>query len=217
MTKNKNPQKINKKITKKLTPEFVAGVDEVGRGPVAGPVTVCVVLMSESVYKVLKKSEACEKLRDSKALSEKKREEWFEKIKQWRSDEMLDFSFHSLSAKDIDNFGISSAIQKCLNKNLQTLKVSVDTKILLDGGLVAPDKFTNQKTIIKGDTLEPIISLASIVAKVSRDNYMKQQAVEYPEYGFEKHKGYGTKAHMEAIEKYGLSNFHRKSFLKKFL
>lgn len=217
MTKNKNQSKKdnNKKPMDKT--QFVVGVDEVGRGPVAGPVTVCAVLMSADAYKSFKKSPQVEKLRDSKKLSEKKREEWSDKIKEWREYGMLDFSIFNMTAKGIDDYGISRAIQKCINKTLSKLEVPIDAEILLDGGLLAPDKYLNQKTIIKGDETEPIISLASIKAKVNRDNYMKRKAEEYPEYHLEKHKGYGTKAHMEAIKKYGLSNFHRKTFLKKFL
>ena len=207
MTKNRNLNKNN----------FVVGIDEVGRGPVAGPVTVCAVLMTHDAYKDFQKSKICEKLRDSKKLSEKKREEWFEKIQEWQNNGMLDFAFFSLGASGIDKFGIVTAIQKCLDKCLEKLETPTDAEIMLDGGLRAPDKFTNQESFIKGDSNHPIIALASIVAKVNRDNYMKDKASEYPEYGLETHKGYGTKKHMEAIEKYGLSNFHRKSFLKRFI
>ena len=187
MTKNKN--------------QFIVGIDEVGRGPVAGPVTVCAILMSVDAYKTFKESPQVEKLRDSKKLSEKKREEWSKKIKEWREYGMLDFSIFNMSSKGIDDYGISRSIQKCINKALVKLEVPVDAEILLDGGLVAEDKFINQKTIIRGDETEPIISLASIKAKVNRDNYMKRKAKEFPEYGLEKHKGYGTKANMASIQK----------------
>jgi ribonuclease HII len=216
MTKNRNPQK---NIDKKL-PKLIVGIDEVGRGPVAGPVTVCAVIMSENNYKKFKKSELCNTLRDSKKLSEKKREQWFIQIIKWKKEKVLDFAIFNLSASSIDKFGIRSAIQKCLNKCLEKLNVPSESdrsKILLDGSLVAPDKYENQKTIIGGDDSEAIIALASIVAKVTRDKYMIEKSKQYPEYGIETHKGYGTRKHMEAIEKYGLSNFHRKSFLRRFL
>jgi len=228
MTKNRNAQnnigmikrKVKKQTIKKSvesSSKFVVGIDEVGRGPVAGPVTVCAVLMTQDAYKDFQEGDICEKLRDSKKLSEKKREEWFERIQEWQKDGMLDFAFFNLSAGGVDKFGIVSAIQKCLNKCLEKLDTPIDARIMLDGGLQAPDKFTDQEAFIKGDANHPIIALASIVAKVNRDNYMKEKASEYPEYGLEAHKGYGTKKHMEAIEKYGLSNFHRKSFLKRFI
>jgi ribonuclease HII len=216
MTKNRNPQK---NIDKKL-PKLIVGIDEVGRGPVAGPVTVCAVIMSENNYKKFKKSELCNTLRDSKKLSEKKREQWFIQIIKWKKEKVLDFAIFNLSASSIDKFGISNAIQKCLNKCLEKLNVPSESdrsQILLDGSLVAPDKYENQKTIIGGDDSEAIIALASIVAKVTRDKYMIEKSKQYPEYGIETHKGYGTRKHMEAIEKYGLSNFHRKSFLRRFL
>jgi ribonuclease HII len=220
MTKNRNPQKNDIESASKSAPKFVVGIDEVGRGPVAGPVTVCALLMSDSNYKKFKQSEICEKLRDSKKLSEKKREEWFAKIVDWQKEGMLDYAVFNLSASSIDKFGISSAIQKCLNKCLEKLDVPVAcnrSQILLDGSLIAPDKYENQRTIIGGDASEPIIALASIVAKVTRDKYMVEKSEQFPEYGLAQHKGYGTSAHMKAIEKYGLSNFHRKSFLKRFL
>ncbi len=220
MTKNKNQQKDKLKNSNNKVPKFIIGIDEVGRGPVAGPVTVCAVLMTEDAYKSFKKNELCQKLRDSKKLSPKKRQEWFNRVKKWQKDGMLDFAVFNLSASAIDKFGISSAIQKCLNKCLEELDVPFGkdrSQILLDGRLLAPDKYQNQKTIIGGDASEPIISLASIIAKVKRDKYMIEKSEQYSEYEFDKHKGYGTSAHMKAIEKYGLSNFHRKSFLKRFL
>jgi len=224
MAKNRNLENntgmIEEKVKKQLIEsgsKLIVGIDEVGRGPVAGPVTVCAVLIKQGAYKDFQESVICEKLRDSKKLSEKRREEWFERIKEWQKEGMLDFAFFNLGAGAIDKFGIVSAIQKCLNKCLEKLEAPTDSIILLDGGLSAPDKFLNQESFIKGDANHPIIALASIVAKVNRDNYMKEKANEYPEYGLETHKGYGTKKHMEAIEKYGLSNFHRKSFLRRFI
>ncbi|NCS98573.1 ribonuclease HII [Candidatus Parcubacteria bacterium] len=220
MTKNKNPHKNEFKNINNKALKFVVGIDEVGRGPVAGPVTVCAVLMTEDAYKDFKENEICQKLRDSKKLSEKRREEWLDRIVLWQKDGMLDYAVFNLSAEAIDKFGITSAIQKCLNKCLEKLEVPVEhdcAQILLDGSLIAPDKYKNQKTIVGGDASEPIIALASIVAKVNRDKYMIEKSIEFPEYGMDRHKGYGTSAHMKAIEKYGLSNFHRRSFLKRFL
>ena len=224
MTKNRNLENNTGIICEKVKQQpiesgsnFVVGIDEVGRGPVAGPVTVCAVLMTKNAYKDFQKSEICGNLRDSKKLSEKRREEWFGRIEEYQKEGMLDFAFFNLSAEGIDKFGIVPSIQKCLDKCLEKLETPSNTRIILDGGLKAPDKFTDQEAFIKGDVNHPIIALASIVAKVNRDNYMKEKASEYPEYGLETHKGYGTKKHMKAIEKYGLSNFHRKTFLKRFI
>lgn len=220
MQENKNIQKNKANSIDKTKTKFIVGIDEVGRGPVAGPVTVCAVLMTENAYKKFQASEISENLKDSKKLTEKRRLEWFVNIIKWQKKGMLDFAIFNLSASAIDKFGITSAIQKCLNKCLEKLEVPTESgraEILLDGSLIAPDKYENQKTIIGGDDSEPIISLASVVAKVTRDKYMEMKAKQYPEYNLAQHKGYGTRAHMEAIEKYGLSNFHRKSFLRRFL
>jgi ribonuclease HII len=195
--------------------EFVIGIDEVGRGPLAGPVSVCVLSMSVHNYEKFKKMEGREKLRDSKKLSEKKRNEWFEKIENWRKEGFLNYSYQTMNAAEIDELGISVAIKKCVENGLEELKTNSSTKILLDGSLIAPPKFKNQTTIIRGDEKESIISLASIVAKVTRDNYMKTLAEKFPNFGLEIHKGYGTLSHRQAIKKYGLSDVHRKSFCKK--
>jgi ribonuclease HII len=194
--------------------KIVIGIDEVGRGPLAGPVSVCVLSMPIDNYEIFKKMEEREKLRDSKKLSEKKRNEWFEKIENWRKEGFLNYSYQTMSASEIDNFGISVAIKKCVEKGLEDLKTDPEAEILLDGSLIAPAKFKNQTTIIRGDEKEPIISLASIAAKVIRDNFMKTLAEKFPNYGLEIHKGYGTLSHREAIKEYGLSDVHRKSFCK---
>ncbi|MEK7607331.1 MAG: ribonuclease HII [Patescibacteria group bacterium] len=186
----------------------IVGIDEVGRGPLAGPVTVCACKVPHqfdfSYFKGIK---------DSKKLSPKKRTEWFEKISALKSKGHLDFAIASISAMEIDKIGISQAIKKALNQSLESLALAPDkTLIKLDGALVAPEKFLFQETIIKGDEKIPIISAASIVAKVMRDRYMTKQAKIYPLYGFEKHKGYGTREHFRLIRKHGLSPIHRKSF-----
>jgi ribonuclease HII len=114
----------------------------------------------------------------------------------------------------IDKRGIVYAIKFGMNKCLEKLGAKVGDKIFLDGSLRAPVEFTNQETIIKGDEKVAVISLASICAKVTRDKYMKNLGEKYPEYKFEVHKGYGTKAHYDVINKYGLTEVHRQSFLK---
>ncbi len=117
----------------------------------------------------------------------------------------------------VDKIGISRATMLVVKRSIKKLssawKYDSQVEILLDGLLHAPAEY-KQKTIIKGDEKEPIISLASIIAKVTRDKYMTKLAETYPEYGFESHKGYGTKKHYESIKKYGISDVHRRSFLK---
>jgi ribonuclease HII len=148
-------------------------------------------------------------------MSPAKREEIFEKIKDARSVKKVEFVVIMESAKIIDAKGISWAIKKAIKKCLKKLGVHPDqTLVLLDGGIKAPVEFIHQKTIIRGDDKELVISLASICAKVTRDAHMRKMAKKYPQYGLEVHKGYGTLRHRTAIRKHGTSPIHRKSFLK---
>jgi ribonuclease HII len=188
--------------------DYIIGIDEAGRGPLAGPVAIglCVVPVGFdfSIFNNLK---------DSKKLSEKRREEVFSQMKVLQKEKKLNFGVALVSNNIIDDRGISFAINSGIEGLLK--KVKIDTKsvrVLLDGGLKAPQEYTNQETIIKGDEKEAVISLASICAKVMRDHHMTKLALEYPEYGFDIHKGYGTKKHIEVIKKYGLSIVHRRSF-----
>ncbi len=194
--------------------KMVVGIDEVGRGPVAGPVTVCAFVFLDQT---LAKKKNLHNSKDSKKLTEKKRNEWFVQIKEWQKEGKCDFVVTSVSAQMIDKMGIVPSVQKALNKSLTSLSIDLSAVILLDGGLKASSEFKNQKTIIKGDEKEPVIAMASIVAKVTRDGYMRKMAKKYPKYGFEKHVGYGTKAHYEAIKKCDLSSLHRKTFLKNLV
>ncbi len=197
---------------------YKIGIDEVGRGPVAGPVAVGAVLIEinkeEDVKNVL------DKITDSKKLSEKKREEYFKKIQELKKDNKLNSAVCMVSAKEIDKFGIVPAIQKSLDCALE--KVSFGLKkdkieVLLDGGLKCSSDFVHQKTIIKGDEKEFVISVASVVAKVLRDKKMKEYAKEFDGYFLEKNKGYGTSKHLQAIRQKGISSIHRKTFLKNVL
>ena len=191
--------------------QYIIGVDEVGRGPLAGPVTVCAAIIPKGF--VLKMKNMIPK--DSKKLSIKKREEWFRYAKECKD---IFYATSSVSSVVIDKIGISNAtilaVERSVNKLTPFFLRSEQVEILLDGLLYAPKQY-KQKTIIKGDEKEPIISLASIIAKVTRDKYMVELAKQYHEYGFEKHKGYGTLEHFNAIKKYGLLGIHRRSFLKK--
>lgn len=190
---------------------FLVGVDEAGRGPLAGPVAVGVVVMPISFRSVLKKY----RVKDSKKLTENKREGWYKWLYKERRLGKINFATALVSHKIIDKKGIVYAvklgIRKCLNRlNLRPLRC----QILLDGSLKAPAKFKNQTTLIRGDETEPIIALASIAAKVRRDRHMTRLAKKYPKYNLEVHKGYGTKAHYVALKKYGPSVIHRLSFLR---
>lgn len=195
----------------------LVGVDEVGRGPLAGPVAVGVLVLKESQKRFrlfYKKGETF--LRDSKKLSEKQREEWFKIIGAERERGALDFSVSFISHTLIDKRGLAWALRIATARSLARLAISTDSEIFLDGGLRAPSYFKNQQTIIKGDEKIPAIALASVVAKVLRDRLMIRLAKQYPQYGFGRHKGYGTAAHYDTIKKHGLCPIHRRSFLLKF-
>ena len=188
---------------------YTIGIDEVGRGPIAGPVAV-----GAFVFLVPEAKKLFRGVKESKQLSEGKREEWFKKILDAQKVGLVDFCVTFQSEKVIDERGISFAIKKCLEKSLHAL--TIDPKkcqVLLDGGLKAPVEYINQKTIIKGDAKEMTIALASICAKVLRDRKMKMLGKKYSHYGFEIHKGYGTRNHYQTLLKHGLSSIHRKTFI----
>lgn len=194
--------------------KYILGIDEVGRGPLAGPVAVGVFVLEK---KNLKKVKNLYKLaKDSKKLSSKKREEIFQIIKEYQKLDILRYIVRYESSKVIDKLGINKAIELCISKSFKQLKLKAkECEVFLDGGLKAPKEFIFQKTIIKGDDKIKVISLASIVAKVSRDSLMQKMAKKYPEYGLDIHKGYGTRQHRDAITKNGLSTFHRRTFCGK--
>lgn len=207
--------------------KYVVGIDEAGRGPLAGPVSVGVFGAEQKMEKWLLQNIFQNKLRDSKKLSPKKREEIYKKFVALRKKTLrlhsgqVFFAVSHVSNKIIDKIGISKAIQIGINKSLKNYTTSQKIEgnplpeIRLDGLLKAPEKFKNQKTIIKGDEKDVFIACASIVAKVSRDRLMCRLALKYPLYAFEVHKGYGTKLHYSLIQKYGISEIHRKSFYLK--
>ncbi len=195
---------------------YVVGIDEAGRGPLAGPVAVgAAVVPSDFDWE-----KHLPGVTDSKKISEKKREEIYRAALKLKASALLDFRVGLSSAKNIDDFGIvpsiKMAIAGCLKKlELNPTKVSVK----LDGGLKAPEEYIHQETIIKGDSTEKVIGLASILAKVTRDRYMvrKSSLKIFAPYDFSTHKGYGTKKHCEAIAKNGLSSEHRKSYCKNII
>ncbi len=182
---------------------LIAGVDEAGRGPLAGPVYAAAVILREGAV--------IDGINDSKKLSEKKREELFDKI----IENSVAYSVFSVDEKVIDEVNILNATHMAMNGAVDGLSVKADF-VLIDGNSIKNMK-TEHKTVIKGDAKSISIAAASILAKVSRDRYITEMSEKYPEYGFEKHKGYGTKLHNDAILKYGPSPIHRKTFLKKLL
>jgi len=193
--------------------QYIIGIDEAGRGPLAGPVSVgaaCFRISKRRRFVLFSKG-----VKDSKKLNEKQREVWFAKIEKEVFSEKFSFAVSFSSSEMIDTYGLSFAIKSALSKAIAKLSCPPEsTLVLLDGSLHAPEEYIFQKTIIHGDDIEPIISLASIAAKVLRDRKMVALSKKYPEYGFERHKGYGTKKHYEMIKKYGiLSGIHRKTFL----
>ena len=186
------------------------GIDEVGRGPLAGPITVAAVMLRDKGQGA--RAKLFKNIKDSKKLSPEKRQEFFLKLKE------LPHSVTSVSNVLIDKIGISAAARLAVGRCLKKLKIeNCKLKILLDGSLYAPRTYQNQETIIKGDEKIPLIAAASIIAKVKRDGYMVRMHKIFPEYGFVVHKGYGTKFHREAIKIHGLCAIHRKSFCKKFV
>ena len=183
--------------------KIICGVDEAGRGPLAGPVYAAAV--------VLEKGQTIEGVNDSKKLSEKKRELLFDKI----INECKDYSIGTASEKEIDELNILQATFLAMKRAVDGLSIKPDCA-LVDGNQI-PNLDCDVTTVVKGDAKSESIAAASILAKVSRDRYMLEMAEKYPQYGFEKHKGYGTKLHYEMIEKYGICDIHRKTFLKKVL
>lgn len=191
--------------------DYIVGVDEVGRGPLAGPVAVCAALVSRSFDFSL-----FPHLTDSKKMTEKRREAVFETALTLQREGALRFAVHFEPARVIDEIGIEAAIRRSLEKAVTSVGTeTARARIFLDGRLHAPDQFS-QETILGGDALVPVISLASVIAKVSRDRLMVEIAHEYPEYDFAKHKGYGTATHIQAIRTHGLSPEHRRSYTRRF-
>ena len=195
--------------------KFVAGIDEAGRGPLAGPVVAGAVIVRPDIIDEIKNTPEFKIIRDSKTLSEKQREKAYDFITrhfQWGvgiSDE-----------KTIDRINILQAAFLAMKKAISDLKSKIKCEpeiILVDGRSPVPNISIFQESIVGGDKFVFSISAASIIAKVTRDRMMLDFHEKYPVYGFAKHKGYGTKMHFEMIGKYGLCEIHRKSFAKSKL
>jgi ribonuclease HII len=188
---------------------YLVGVDEAGRGPLAGPVAVGVVCVEEG-FDILA---AFPGLNDSKKLTEKKREALFALLQEEMKKGTVQAVVHLASAQKIDAGGIVPAVRSALYTGVRKLLPNPEEgRVLLDGSLRAPEEY-RQETIIGGDGTVPAIMLASIAAKVTRDRYMRKMALDYPQYAFETHKGYGTKLHYELIREHGACELHRRTFL----
>lgn len=182
---------------------LICGVDEAGRGPLAGPVCAAAVIMPEGLI--------IEGVNDSKKLTAKKREKLFDIIKN----EAVCYSVAFASASEIDEINILNATHLAMTRAVEGLE-KVPEVVLVDGNSL-PKWYYNSEAIVKGDAVCHSIACASILAKVSRDRLMLLEAEKYPQYSFEKHKGYGTKVHTQALKEYGPCPIHRKTFLKKIL
>lgn len=180
---------------------IICGVDEAGRGPLAGDVYAAAVVLDSGV--------TIDYLNDSKKLSEKRREELFDVIKE----KARAYCIATASVEEIDRLNILNAAMLAMKRAVEGLGIAPDLA-LIDGNRL-PDISCKAQYVIKGDAVSASIAAASVLAKVARDRYMKELAEKYPQYVFEKHKGYGTKLHYECLEKYGISEVHRRSFLKK--
>lgn len=182
---------------------FPAGIDEAGRGPLAGPVVAACVILPEGVF--------IGGLNDSKQLSASKRDLLFDEIKE----KALSYSIGIVDEKCIDDINILNATKKAMKMAVDGVKPRPD--LLLIDAVKLDDVDIKQIPIIKGDALSISIAAASILAKVTRDRLIDELDPVYPEYGFKKHKGYGTEEHINAIKKYGICPIHRLSFTKKFI
>lgn len=207
--KEKEIERLNvlKEFENKLYSEglkYIAGIDEAGRGPLAGPVVVGIAIMKPNSF--------IEGVNDSKKISEKKRELLYEQI----TNEAIDWSVGIVDQNEIDEINILNATKKALHMAITNLKIKPD-RILVDALEHIDTCGIPYTSIIKGDAKVYSISAASIIAKVTRDRMMKEYDEIYPEYGFAGHKGYGTAKHIQAIKAYGPCPLHRKTFIKNFI
>lgn len=182
--------------------KLIAGIDEAGRGPLAGPVVAAAVILPENIF--------ISGLNDSKKLSEKQREELYAII----TEKAIAYDVGIVDEKIIDELNILNATKMAMEISVESLKVTPD--LLLIDAVKLDSLKMQQKSIIKGDAVSISIAAASIIAKVTRDRLIVALDTTYPDYGFKKHKGYGTKEHIDAIKKFGICPIHRTSFTKNF-
>ena len=183
--------------------KIICGVDEAGRGPLAGDLYAAACILPDNIE--------IEGLNDSKKISEKKREQIYPIIKE----KALSYCVATATVEEIDSLNILNATFLAMKRAVEGLKIKPDFA-LIDGNRIK-DMPLLCETVVGGDGKSASIAAASILAKVERDRYMKEIAEKYPQYFFEKHKVYGTKLHYEMLDKYGISDIHRKTFLKKYL
>lgn len=204
--------------------KYLVGIDEAGRGPLAGPLSVAAVCVPVGVDV----ADICAGVTDSKRLSPSRREEIYKNIETLsvqpsvrlsglhKGGAIITFAHAHIMPATLDRWGMGKALRVAVARVLDKLELDpARVKVLLDGSLRAPAEYTDQQTIIKGDLTEPIIGAASIIAKVRRDRTMVRYAAQYPEYGFERHKGYGTVVHRRAIRRCGPCVIHRQRFLSR--
>jgi len=201
-----------------MSAEYIIGIDEAGRGPLAGPVTVGLFYVAKILLPEIEEEIFKTGIRDSKKLTAKRREKIFELLNSWHKEGKVMIGHSHVGPDLIDKWGMTKSLAVGVKKVLQPFAVRAEVlEVNLDGLLKAPAVFTNQATIIKGDEKEVAIALASVVAKVTRDNLMKKADLLYPQYKFLANKGYGTQAHIESLKVCGPCPIHRRSFLKKIL
>lgn len=187
--------------------KIIAGIDEAGRGPWCGPVTSAAVIINQEKCS----SKLISLLNDSKKLSKKKRDMIYELLIEEEKSGGVIIGVGEASAKEIDEINILQATFLAMTRAYQNLSQKPEM-LIIDGNKIPQNLDIEAKAIIKGDSLSNSIAAASIIAKVTRDNQMEELAKAFPEYGWENNAGYGTKVHIEAIEKYGITEHHRKSY-----
>lgn len=192
----------NSFLTKKI--KLIAGVDEAGRGPIAGPVVAAAVIFEKNVYHP--------QINDSKKLNENMRENLYE----WIIQNCISYAVSIINHDVIDEINILQATLRAMKTAVEELEVQPNL-ILIDGNKSFSVNDKEIKTIVRGDSKSFSIAAASILAKVTRDRIMREAAIKFPEYLWDKNKGYPTKAHIDAIKNYGITPLHRKSFLKNII
>lgn len=214
------------KLSSKI--KYLIGIDEAGRGALAGPVAVGLVAWEIKKWPAIKKFLKDYPIgKDSKKLTSRQRDFWFVKIQELNVNHLMASTVVLVSNKIIDKKGISWAIRKGVERCLAKIEIGLrahlkfdldfsQALVLLDGGLKAPRNWSNQQTVIKGDEKELIISLASIVAKVTRDREMIKLSKKYPNHHLHQHKGYGTKLHYQKIDQFGILVIHRETYLSEY-
>ncbi len=208
-------RKVKKQNTRNI--KYYVGVDEVGRGPIAGPLLLCAVIVPISSYSDFVAFSKKNNLKDSKSLSEKRRREILELFKEKKDEFFFSYFFAWKKAHSIDRYGIRVSLFQAVHSLLSQIKRNINQDLSLfyfyfDASIPIPEEIYG-KSFIRGDEQFPLISLASVFAKERRDYFMKRISKLYPQYSFEKNKGYGTKEHYQAIRAHGLCSIHRHTWI----